>query len=150
VIKPGDLIARIVPTDRELIAEVRIDPKDAGHIHVGADADIRLATYDKRHLRSGPGKVEYLSATTFSPGGTIDVARSKLGEPYYKATIRLLQDHVELRRHHLSDYSRNGAAGARQDGFQVDHSIHVSSPSSTPWKWHSPSDSSLALVGPDR
>jgi membrane fusion protein, adhesin transport system len=95
VIKPGDLIARIVPTDRELIAEVRIDPKDAGHIHVGADADIRLATYDSAIFGQVRGKVEYLSATTFSPpaGQSTSPAQSA-AEPYYKATIRLLQDHV--------------------------------------------------------
>jgi membrane fusion protein, adhesin transport system len=92
VIRPGDLVARIVPTDRELIAEVRIDPKDSGHIHVGADADIRLATYDSAIFGQVRGKVEYLSASTFAPGQPPPGQNS--AEPYYKATIRLLQDHV--------------------------------------------------------
>src|SRR5262249_214589 len=46
VLRGGDLVARIVPTGRELVAEVRIDPKDSGHIAPGADADVRLVTYD--------------------------------------------------------------------------------------------------------
>jgi membrane fusion protein, adhesin transport system len=93
VIKPGDLVARIVPTDRELIAEVHIDPKDAGHIHVGADADLRLATYDSAIFGQVRGKVEYLSATTFSPPAGQAPGQGS-AEPYYKATIQLLQDHV--------------------------------------------------------
>jgi adhesin transport system membrane fusion protein len=95
VIRPGDLVARIVPTDRELVAEVRIDPKDSGHIHVGADADVRLATYDSAIFGQVRGKVEYVSATTFSPApGQPTPPGQNTVEPYYKATIRLLQDHV--------------------------------------------------------
>jgi membrane fusion protein, adhesin transport system len=93
VIRPGDVVARIVPTGRELIAEVRIDPKDSGHIRIGADADIRLATYDSAVFGQVRGKVEYLSATTFFPPAT-QVPNQTPTEPYYKATIRLLQDHV--------------------------------------------------------
>jgi membrane fusion protein, adhesin transport system len=95
VIRAGDPVARIVPTDRELIAEVRIDPKDAGHIHVGAEADIRLATYDSAIFGQVRGTVEYVSATTFSPpaGQPMSPAQGP-AEPYYKATIHLLQDHV--------------------------------------------------------
>jgi HlyD family secretion protein/adhesin transport system membrane fusion protein len=95
VIRPGDLVARIVPTDRELIAEVRIDPKDSGHVQTGADADIRLATYDSVIFGQVRGKVEYLSPTTFSPppGQPIPPGQNT-AEPYYRATIRLLQDHV--------------------------------------------------------
>jgi membrane fusion protein, adhesin transport system len=95
VIRPGDLVARIVPTDRELVAEVHIDPKDSGHVHVGADADIRLATYDSAIFGQVRGKVEYISATTFSPPpGQSGPQGQGLAEPYYKATIHLLQDHV--------------------------------------------------------
>jgi membrane fusion protein, adhesin transport system len=95
VIRPGDLVARIVPTDRELVAEVRIDPKDSGHIHVGAEADVRLATYDSAIFGQVRGKVEYVSATTFAPApGQPTPPGQNAAEPYYKATIRLLQDHV--------------------------------------------------------
>jgi membrane fusion protein, adhesin transport system len=95
VIRPGDLVARIVPTDRELVAEVHIDPKDSGHVRVGADADIRLATYDSAIFGQVRGKVEYISATTFSPPpGQPTSPGQNSAESYYKATIHLLQDHV--------------------------------------------------------
>jgi adhesin transport system membrane fusion protein len=95
VVRPGDLVARIVPTARELIAEVHIDPKDSGYIHSGADAEIRLLTYDSTTFGPVQGKVEFLSATTFSPPPGPQLAPGQASpEPYYKATVRLLQDHV--------------------------------------------------------
>jgi len=95
VVRAGDVVARIVPTDRELVAEVRVDPKDSGHIRVGADADIRLATYESSIFGPVHGKVEYLSATTFAPPVAPSASQAATAaEPYYKATIRLLQDHV--------------------------------------------------------
>jgi adhesin transport system membrane fusion protein len=96
VVRPGDLIARIVPTGSELVAEVHIDPKDSGHIRLDADAEIRLLTYDSTIFGPVRGKVEYVSATTFSPPPSQQnqPGQNAPSEPYYKATIRLLQDHV--------------------------------------------------------
>ncbi len=96
VVRPGDLVARIVPTARELVAEVRVDPKDSGHVHPGADADIRLSTFDAAIYGPVRGKVEYISATTFAPPAASAAPGQSAPEPYYKATIRLLQDHVGL------------------------------------------------------
>ncbi len=93
VVKAGDPVARIVPA-RELVAEVRIDPKDSGHIHADADAEIRLLTFDSAIFGSVRGKVEYVSATTFNPPPGQAAPGQNSIEPYYKATVRLLQDHV--------------------------------------------------------
>jgi membrane fusion protein, adhesin transport system len=95
VVKAGDAVARVVPTARELVAEVRIDPKDAGHIHADADAEIRLLTFDSAIFGSVRGKVEFVSATTFNPTPGQVTPGQNAAEPYYKATIRLLQDHVK-------------------------------------------------------
>jgi membrane fusion protein, adhesin transport system len=84
-------VARIVPTERELIAEVHIDPKDSGHIRADADAEIRLLTYDSAIFGPVRGKVEYLSATTFSPPAA---QQNPPGQNASEPTIRLLQDHV--------------------------------------------------------
>jgi adhesin transport system membrane fusion protein len=86
-------VARIVPA-RELVAEVRIDPKDSGHIHAEADAEIRLLTFDSAIFGVVRGKVEYVSATTFNPPSGQTVPGQNSTEPYYRATVRLLQDHV--------------------------------------------------------
>jgi membrane fusion protein, adhesin transport system len=94
IIKAGDSVARIVPTARELVAEVRIDPKDSGHIHQDDDAEIRLLTFDSAIFGSVHGKVEFVSATTFNPPPGQGPPGQNNAEPYYKATVRLLEDHV--------------------------------------------------------
>jgi membrane fusion protein, adhesin transport system len=94
VVKAGDPVARIVPTARELVAEVRIDPKDSGHIHADADVEVRLLTFDSAIFGSVQGKVEFVSATTFSPPPGQAGPGQTNSEPYYKATVRLLKDHV--------------------------------------------------------
>jgi len=93
VIKAGDPVGRIVPTARELLAEVRIDPKDSGYVHENADAEIRLLTFDSAVFGSVPGKVEFVSATTFNPSPG-QVTPGHAAEPYYKAMVRLSKDHV--------------------------------------------------------
>lgn len=94
VIRAGDLVARIVPTGRELVAEVRIDPKDVSHIHAGADADLRLTAYESSVYGPVRGKVQQISASTFMPPPSQATAGQGSPSPYYKATIRLLEDRV--------------------------------------------------------
>ncbi len=94
VVKPGDVIARIVPSGYELVAEVRIDPKDSGYVHVGARADVKFATFDTALFGMIPGKVEHVSATTFPPQPTQLSPGQRAPEPYYMAIIRLSADHV--------------------------------------------------------
>lgn len=87
VLQPAEMVARIVPMDQELIAEVRIEPKDIGHISVGDPADIKITTFDPARFGSIAGTVEKISASTFH---TSD------GDPYYKAIITLENNFVGL------------------------------------------------------
>jgi HlyD family secretion protein/adhesin transport system membrane fusion protein len=95
VIRAGDVVARVVPSGQELVAEVRIESKDSGHIVVGAPANIKFTTYDSALYGTLQGTVEYLSASSFvpQPGQAPQLGQTP-GEPYYKATIRLLGDSV--------------------------------------------------------
>lgn len=93
VIKPGDVVARIVPMDRELVAEIRLLPKDIGHITIGNPADIKITTFDPARFGGISGTVRKISATTF---------QNEKGEPYYKAQIGLARNFVGLgAEHHL-------------------------------------------------
>ena len=119
VVKPGDMIARIVPSGYELVAEVRIDPKDSGYVYVGARADVKFATFDTALFGMIPGVVEHISATTFPPQSTQLLPGQRSPEPYYMAIIRLSSDHV-------------GAAGWRRPispGMAVQASIVTGSKS---------------------
>lgn len=80
VIQPGQVVAEIVPDDQELVAEVRLRPRDIGHIQVGDPADIVITTYDANTFGKLPGRVASISASSFP---AVD------GEPYFKAVVAL-------------------------------------------------------------
>jgi adhesin transport system membrane fusion protein len=95
VVKPGDVVARIVPSGYQLVAEVRIDPRNSGHVHIGAPADIKFATYDTAIFGTLAGTVDRISATTFLPGtGQPLSSGQSIPEPYYKAVVRLSSDQI--------------------------------------------------------
>jgi membrane fusion protein, adhesin transport system len=95
VVKPGEMVARIVPSDYELVAEVRVDTKDSGYVHVGTRADVKFATYDTALFGTLTGTVDHISATTFPPQpGQPPLPGQTALEPYYKAIIRLPSNHV--------------------------------------------------------
>ncbi|MEM8687013.1 MAG: HlyD family type I secretion periplasmic adaptor subunit [Pseudomonadota bacterium] len=85
VIKAGDLVAKIVPTGNDIVAEVRLKPRDIGHVNVGDDAEIKISTFDPNVFGVVPGKVTKLSASTF---------QSEQGEVYYKATLKMARHSV--------------------------------------------------------
>jgi adhesin transport system membrane fusion protein len=95
VVKPGDVVARIVPSGHQLVAEVRIDPRNSGHVHVGAPADVKFATYDTAIFGTLAGTVDRISATTFSPGTAQPLSPGQSApEPYYKAIVSLSSDQI--------------------------------------------------------
>lgn len=85
VIKPGDLVAKIVPANREIVAEVKLDPGDIGHVAAGDPAEIKVSTFDHNVFGVVEGTVDRLSATTFE---------AEDGTLYYKAVITLARSHV--------------------------------------------------------
>ncbi len=85
VVKPGDLVAKIVPLNSSVVAEVRIDPKDVGHVKTGDRVEIKLSTFDPNVFGVVMGKVDVISASTF---------KNEEGEPYFKAIVALDQRSV--------------------------------------------------------
>ncbi len=85
VVKPGELVASIVPLGRKVVAEVHLRPDDVGHVHAGDDAEIKVSTFDPNIFGIIKGKVDHISATTF---------QTEQGEAYYKAVVTLEKNHV--------------------------------------------------------
>lgn len=85
VVQPGEILMEIVPLDDEMIAEVRISPRDVGHIQKDQKAELRVSTYDAVRFGTIPGRVDQISASTF---------QDENGEPYYKAIITMDKNHV--------------------------------------------------------
>ena len=95
VVKPGEMVVRIVPSGYELVAEVRVDTKDSGFVHIGTQADVKFATYDTALFGTLAGTVDHISATTFPPQpGQPPLSGQSALEPYYKAIIRLSSNQI--------------------------------------------------------
>ena len=78
VIQPGQLVAEIVPKNQNLIAEVRIQPRDVGHIKTGELAELEVTTYDVNVQGRIKGRVTNISASSF---------KGETGEPYFRGEI---------------------------------------------------------------
>lgn len=80
VVRPGDLVAEIVPADRSLVAEVRISPSEIAHVAVGDEARLHVETLDPDAVGDVLGVV-----TMISPSAIV----SPEGDAYYTAEIDL-------------------------------------------------------------
>ncbi len=85
VVNPGEIILKIVPKDKIMIAEVKISSRDIGHVQLGQRSMMKFTTYIYGRYGGIVGKVKSISASTFA---------DKTGEPYYKGTVILAKDFV--------------------------------------------------------
>ncbi len=85
VIGPGQRVLEIVPLDDMLVAEVRISPRDVGHLRQGQLANVKFTTYDPARFGVVEGRLKRVSASTFE---------DERGEPYFKGIIELNQSYV--------------------------------------------------------
>jgi adhesin transport system membrane fusion protein len=92
VVKPGSLVAQIVPGNGGILAEVELQPRDIGHVRLGNPAEIKLSNYDTNVIGIIQGEVKLISATTFE---------TKEGHPFYKVRIALSRDHFDADGRHL-------------------------------------------------
>lgn len=93
VLKAGEELLQIVPSDDVLIVEARVKPADVAFLHNGLRANIKLDAYDYTIYGSLKGKVIYISPDTLED----DTRRDD--KPYYRV-------HVETDSH-LAAGSRN-------------------------------------------
>jgi HlyD family secretion protein/adhesin transport system membrane fusion protein len=89
VVKPGEPLMRIVPTGKELVAEVRLDRRDIGHVAAGDTASVKVSTYDPTTFGTIAGRVRQISAATFT---------TEDGVPYYRNGARPRQQPTQPRR----------------------------------------------------
>jgi len=85
VVDPGETIVEIVPINDELVAEVRLSPRDIGHIAPGQAAKLKFATYDFARYGAVDGILKSVSATTLFDDD---------GQPYYKGIVQLNQAYL--------------------------------------------------------
>lgn len=82
VVKPGEEIMQIVPSDDDLVVEVKVRPQDVAHLKPGLPATIKIDAYDYTLYGSLDGTLTYLSPDTLSE----DMKPNE--QPYYRAQVK--------------------------------------------------------------
>jgi adhesin transport system membrane fusion protein len=83
VLKPGDELMQIVPSDEPMLIEAKVKSSDVAFIRVGLHANVKLDAYDYTIYGSLKGHVSYISADTIEE----DLKRDE--EPYYRVHIQI-------------------------------------------------------------
>ncbi len=79
VIRPGEPILDIVPTEDDLVIEARVSPNDIDAVKPGQIAQVHLTPYHTRYTKLLHGSLRDISADTLTD--------EKTGTRYYKANI---------------------------------------------------------------
>jgi|APTNR8051073442_1049403.scaffolds.fasta_scaffold03139_6 HlyD family type I secretion membrane fusion protein len=79
VVRPGDPILDIVPSEDALIINAKVSPHDIDDVHAGLPAKVTFPSYPQRTMNRIPATVESLSPDAFQDERT--------GEYYYRAKI---------------------------------------------------------------
>jgi HlyD family secretion protein len=90
VIKAGEQIMMIVPTQDTLEVEVRIRPNDIEDVHIGQYATLRLSALNQQTTPEINGKVTFIAADR--------IQDSRTGTSYY--TTRLVFESSEMKKLH--------------------------------------------------
>lgn len=83
VLRPGDVLMEILPTNSELIVEVKLPPAESGFVSVGLPASVKLDAYDYSIYGALDGEVIYMSADALNED-------TRAGEQvYYRVRIKI-------------------------------------------------------------
>ncbi len=99
VLRPGDEMLQIVPTNDVLIVEAKVKPADIGFIRPGQSASVKFDAYDFKIYGSGAGTVSYISADTLteqSPRGEVSYYRVHVSVDAAEMQQRRPQERIEV------------------------------------------------------
>lgn len=84
VLRAGDELMQISPTDVALQAEIKLLPSDIGSLHAGLPASVKIDAFDYSIYGSLAGSLEYISSDTLTDQGP-----SGQSQVFYRARITL-------------------------------------------------------------
>ena len=85
VLRAGEAVMEVLPTDGELIAELKVSPADIGFLRVGLPATLKIDAFDYSIYGSLNGEVIYISSDTL----TEETRNGAM--PYYRINVRIGQ-----------------------------------------------------------
>ncbi|MDF1760330.1 MAG: HlyD family type I secretion periplasmic adaptor subunit [Coxiellaceae bacterium] len=86
IVRPGEKILEIVPSDDTLLVEAKIKPRDIAFIHPGQKATISLTAYDFITYGGLQGIVKHISADT--------ITDPEDNQTYYLIKVKTDKDHL--------------------------------------------------------
>jgi adhesin transport system membrane fusion protein len=89
VVKPGQALLEIVPTEDKLLIEAKILPKDIGFIYIGLPAMVKITAYDFTRYGGLTGIVEHISA---------DTTQDEEGNSFYIIRIRTTDSKIRSKK----------------------------------------------------
>jgi len=90
VIAPGGVLMEIVPTEDQLLIEVRINPRDIAFLHPGLEANVKITAYDSGVYGSLKATLQSISADTIAD----DTDRRLF---YYRAYVLTEYNYLETK-----------------------------------------------------
>jgi adhesin transport system membrane fusion protein len=93
VIKPGDDLVEIVPTNEKLFLEIKIKPSDIAFLHPGAEAKVKVSAYDFAIHGGLVGKIVNISPDTIT---------DKEENTFYLIQIETAQNYLGTKEHPLN------------------------------------------------
>jgi adhesin transport system membrane fusion protein len=87
IVRPGDSIMEIVPSDDVLVVEARLSPVDVGHVAVGQPVLVKISTFD--YLRYGglEGTIKHVAA---------DSSADQSGQQYFKMIVETSDNQLKV------------------------------------------------------
>lgn len=85
VVTSGASLMEILPIEEKLVVAIRIMTADMGHVTVGQSANVKVNSYDFGRYGVVPGKLVFISATTFVGAN---------GEKFYRGRVELDRNYV--------------------------------------------------------
>jgi adhesin transport system membrane fusion protein len=86
VVKPGEVLLEIVPSEDKLLVEAKIIPKDIAFIYVGLKAMVKISAYDFTRYGGLEGVVEHISA---------DTTQDEDGNSFYIIRVRTNESNMQ-------------------------------------------------------
>lgn len=84
VLRPGDELMQISPTDESVLVELKVNPADVGQLRTGLDASLRFDAFDSSIYGSVPGRLVYVSPDTLT-----EQSGGAAPQVYYRAHVQV-------------------------------------------------------------
>ncbi len=86
VLRPGDEMMQISPTDGAIVVEIKVMPVDIGNLKLGLPVVVKLDAYDYSIYGTLKGDLVYISSDTLSDQGA-----NGQNLTYYRAHVRIIE-----------------------------------------------------------